>query len=151
MAIFKLEDKQEYLREVVGLTQREWGNYHNDVEFEEKRNKKVEKIIAQFNQNNFCILVLVENQELLGFISLLPSDGDEKNDLTPWYATMYVKEEHRGKGYSKKLNDAILKEAKERGFTKIYLKSDLVNYYEKFGARYLEKLNNGESLYCIDL
>ena len=64
---------------------------------------------------------------------------------------MFVKEEYRGKGYSKLLNDAILKEAKKRGFKKIYLKSDLKNYYEKFGAKQIGLLENGEKLYFIDL
>lgn len=64
---------------------------------------------------------------------------------------MYVKEEYRGKGYSRILNDSILAEAKKRNIKKLFLKTDLENYYEKFGARYLEKLNNGEKLYYIDI
>ena len=64
---------------------------------------------------------------------------------------MYVKKEYRGKGYSKLLNDAILKEAKDKGFERVYLKTDLENYYEKFGAIYLENLSNGEKLYYIDI
>ena len=64
---------------------------------------------------------------------------------------MYVKEEYRGKGYSKILNDAILKEAKRRNIKKIYLKTTLENYYEKFGAKYLEDLNEKEKLYYFDL
>lgn len=71
--------------------------------------------------------------------------------MSPWYATMYVKKEFRGNGYSKLLNDSILTEAKNRGFTKIYLKTSLVNYYEKFGANYIETLKTGEKLYCFDL
>ena len=63
-------------------------------------------------------------------------------DLTPWYATMFVKPEYRGMGYSKILNDAILKEAKKRGISRLYLKTELNNYYEKFGARYIEDLND---------
>ena len=62
---------------------------------------------------------------------------------------MYVKEEFRGKGYSKILNDAILKEAKKRGFKKLYLRTDLINYYDKFGAIFLGMLNSGEKLYCF--
>ena len=64
---------------------------------------------------------------------------------------MYVKEEFRGKGYSKLLNNAILEEAKNRGFKKLYLKTDLINYYEKFGATFLDTLSNGEKLYYFDL
>lgn len=64
---------------------------------------------------------------------------------------MYVKEEFRGKGYSKILNNAILEESKKRGFKKLYLKTDLINYYEKFGAIFLTTLNSGENLYYFDL
>lgn len=64
---------------------------------------------------------------------------------------MYVKKEFRGKGYSKILNNAILEEAKKRGFKKLYLKTDLINYYEKFGAVFLENLSNGEKLYYFSI
>lgn len=64
---------------------------------------------------------------------------------------MFVKEEHRGKGYSKILNKAILDEAKRRKFKKIYLKTRLKNYYEKFGAKYIEELENGEKIYYFEL
>lgn len=63
---------------------------------------------------------------------------------------MYVKKEYRGNGYSKILNNAILNEAKKLGYDKLFLKTDLENYYEKFGAKYLHDLNNGEKLYYID-
>ena len=88
---------------------------------------------------------------MIGFVSLLKSDGEERKDLTPWYATMYVKDEYRGLGYSKMLNKAILKETKFFKYNKVYLKSNLINYYEKNGAKFIEKLKNGESLYYIDL
>ena len=64
---------------------------------------------------------------------------------------MFVKKDYRGLCYSKLLNDAILKEAKNRGFSKLYLKTDLINYYEKFGACYIENLKNGEKLYYFVL
>lgn len=64
---------------------------------------------------------------------------------------MFVKKEFRGNGYSKILNEAILDEARKRGFSRLYLKSDLVNYYEKFNAKYMEDLSNGEKLYFIEL
>lgn len=64
---------------------------------------------------------------------------------------MYVKKEYRKRGYSKILNDAILKEAKARGFDTIYLKTDLENYYDKFGAIFIKKLKSGERLYKFDL
>ena len=82
---------------------------------------------------------------------MFPYDADEDPELYPWYATMFVKEEYRGKGYSKILNDAILDEAKKRGFTEIFLKTELNNYYEKFGAVFIKKINEKEKLLKFEL
>lgn len=152
MEIYNLKDKQNYIKEVAILTQREWGQKClSDEEFQLKVEKKINKIRDNFDNPKYCKLILLDDEILVGFISIFPTDGDERLDLSPWYATMLVKEEFRGKGYSRLLNSAILQEAKKRGFSKLYLKTDLVNYYEKFGAHYLEKLDNGESLYYFDL
>lgn len=60
------------------------------------------------------------------------------------------KKEYRVMEYSKILNDAILKEANKMGFEKLYLKTKLENYYEKFGAIYMETLESGDKLYYIN-
>ena len=152
LEIYNIKDKQEYLREVAILTQKEWGTKKlTEEEFDKKIEKKINKIISLLDHPSYSKLILVKDENLIGFISIFPVDGEDRKDLSPWYATMYVKKEYRGNGYSKMLNDAILEEARRRGFKKIYLKTDLVNYYEKFGAKYIEKLSNGESLYYIDL
>lgn len=151
MKIYNIKEKQEYIKEVAQLTQKEWGTHNNEFEFKQKLKIKIEKIKSNLNNNNYCKLILIDNETLIGFISIFETDGEERKDLTPWYATMYIKKEYRGKGYSKILNDAILKEAKNRGFKKIYLKSSLKNYYEKFNAKYIEDLQNGEKLYYIEL
>lgn len=151
MKIYNIKDKLHYLEEIAILTLKEWGKYSNEEEFNDKINKKIKKIKDNLDNPYYCKLILLDEDNLVGFISIFEVDGDERQDLKPWYATMYVKKEYRGRGLSKILNNAILEEARHRGFNKIYLKSDLVNYYEKFGAKYMEDLNNGEKLYYIKL
>lgn len=152
MEIYNIKDKQEFIREVAELTQKEWGSKVNtEEEFEEKVDRKIEKILSRLDDKSYCKLILVEDDVLVGFISIFPYDGDERKELFPWYATMFVKSDYRGKGYSKLLNDAILDEARRRGFQKLYLKTELENYYEKFGAKYMERLESGEKLYCFEL
>lgn len=151
METYNIKDKMEYLKEVCKLTEREWGKYNDEKEFNEKVNKKIEKVKQLINTDDYCKLILLDGDKLVGFVSIFPNDCAEKENLTPWYSTMYVKEEYRGKGYSKLLNEAILKMARKMGYSKIYLKTNLNNYYEKFGAIYMETLKNGEKLYCIPL
>lgn len=141
LKIYNIKDKQEYLKEVAILTQKEWGKQNlSEEEFKEKVNKKIEKIKKSLDNNNYCKLILLDDDKLVGFISIFPRDGEARKELSPWYSTMYVKKEYRKKGYSKILNDAILKEAKKRNIKRMYLKTSLSNYYEKFGAKYMEKL-----------
>lgn len=150
--IYDIKERKEFLEEIAILTQRQWGNKQlSEDEYNLKIKKKIDKMIDNLNNPFYCKLILLDDDKLLGFVSIFPTDGKERLDLTLWYATMYVKEEYRGLGYSKILNEAILKEAKKRSFKKIYLKTDLINYYEKFGFTYLEDLSNGEKLYFINL
>ena len=148
--VYNLKNKKEYIEEVATLEYEEWAD---DKENNKNRriNEKIKKIEKNLNSSNFCKLILLKENSLIGFISIFPNDSKECPNLTPWYSTMYVKKEYRKKGYSKILNDAILKEAKNRGFTTIYLKIDLKNYYEKFGAIFIKKLKTGETLYKFEL
>ncbi len=142
-----VRDNYEYMKEYVRCCYLEWSN--KDMEILDYIDYKMKKINDE--DNIISVLGLINDRELIGFISLFKYDGEEKRDLTPWYATMYVKNRYREKGYSKILNEAIQDTARSLGYKKIYLKSNLVNYYEKFEAKYMDKLKNGENLYYIDL
>ena len=150
--ICDIKDRPEFLEEVAILTQKEWGKVELTAkEFQDKVNKKVEKIKQNLPLRDYCKLLLIFKNELIGFISIFPHDCPKMPELTPWYATMFVKEEYRQMGYSKILNDAILREAKNRGFKRLYLKTTLNNYYEKFGAKYIKTFENDEKLMYFDI
>lgn len=145
--IIDIKNNEKYLKEYIKLCLLEWGKKKNNDEMKQYIQKKMESI--KNTDKVISIVGLIENNKLIGFISLFKYDGEERQDLTPWYATMYVKKEYRGLEYSKELNIAILKKAKQLGFDRVYLKSNLQNYYEKFEAKYIETLHNGEKLYYI--
>lgn len=147
MKIINITNNTKYLKEYIALCYLEWSE--KEKKLTEYIDYKLRKL--KIENNIILILGLVDHNKLVGFISLLKKDGDCEVKLTPWYATMYVKKEYRGRGYSRILNDALLEKSKRLGYTKVYLKSNLINYYEKFGAIYIKKLENGESLYYIDL
>jgi len=151
MKIINLKNSENYLKEYVELCSKEWGTNCDEEHLRIKVDRKVKEILSNKNDKLISALGLINKNCMIGFISLLKTDGNERVDLTPWYGTMYVKEKFRNNGYSKILNNEILKEAKKTGYNKVYLKTALTNYYEKFGAKCLGKLNNEESLYCIEL
>lgn len=136
MEIYNIKDKLEYLEEIVELTHNEWGDrILSEEDYRVWLQRKIFSIKSMLDRNDYCKLILLDEDNLVGFISLFPTDGDERSDLSPWYATMFVKKEYRGRGCSKILNEALLKESKKRGFERVYLKTDLNGYYEKFRSR----------------
>ena len=149
MQVVNIKSNSNYLKEYIKLCSLEWGSKKSKEEMEKYIADKEKRILS--GDKVISILGLVRENVLLGFISLFRYEDESNKELTPWYATMYVKNEYRGNGYSKILNNAILKEAKMLGYKKVYLKTDLTNYYEKFGAKYIRNLEKGEKLYYIDL
>lgn len=149
MKIVNVKGNSEYLSEYIELCSYEWGSKKSKLEMQQYVEKRKKRILS--DDKVISILGLVDRNNLIGFISLFKYDGENRKDLTLWYATMYVKKEYRNRGYSKLLNDAILKEAIKLGYKKVYLKTELDNYYEKFGAKYTGKLNESEKLYYFEL
>lgn len=146
MEIINISNNKKYLKEYAKLCYYEWSSKEKSLK------SYINSKLNNTNSNIISVLALIDNHTLIGFISLFKEDDDTLTNLTQWYATMYVKKEYRNKGYSKLLNDALLKEAKSLGYKKVYLKSTLVNYYEKFGAQELTNISNSnEKVFYIDL
>ena len=77
MEIYDLQNKMEYLDEVAKLEYEEWAD--NKEENKEARIKsKKEKICSMFSNTSFCKIILVNNDKLVGFISLFPNDYKEE-------------------------------------------------------------------------
>lgn len=149
MEIVDLKKNSTFLKEYIILCSEEWGKKKSKEDMNSYVLEKENKIINE--DKVISALGLVKDNTLVGFISLFKYEDDPKSKYSPWYATMYVKKEYRGKGYSKILNDAIIEEAKRLKFNRLFLKTTLNNYYEKFGAKFVKKLDSNEKLYYIDL
>lgn len=149
MEIINIKKNDKFLNEYIELCNLEWGTAKSEQQMKKYIEDTKKKILTR--SKVISVLGLIDNNIMIGFVSLFKYDGQCRGDLTPWYATMYVKKEYRNKGYSKLLNDAILAEALHLGYARVYLKTNLINYYEKFGANFIQKLDNGENLYYINL
>lgn len=60
LKMYNLKDKQEYIKEIAILTQREWGKRNlSSNEFENKIIKKINKIRRLFDDKYYCKLILL--------------------------------------------------------------------------------------------
>ena len=143
-----LKESPEYIEEYVTCCKKEWSNYTGE-EFDEKVKEQIERIITTGDEIITVVLMLKE-EELVGFISLFVSDGKYHRELSPWFATFYIKEEYRKNGYSKILFQKLIDESERLGYDTVFFRSYIDNYYDKFfNAEVLEELDNKQKLYKI--
>ena len=77
--------------------------------------------------------LLLNGEEIIGSYALLTNDIISRQDLMPWFACLYVNEQFRNRGLAEKMLSHALEEAKKKGFSKLYLSTDLEGFYEKKG------------------
>ena len=84
------------------------------------------------------IYFLRKEGQPLGFCTLSHRDCIEDAALFPWIGFVFIDEAHRGHRYSGLLLQYALHRAAEQGHSNVYLATDHVGFYEKYGFRYLE-------------
>lgn len=77
-------------------------------------------------------LCLDENQIIAG-LGVIENDFHERKDLTPNVCAVNTEEKYRGQGVAGNLLNMVVKDLKSKGITPIYLVTDHVGFYEKYG------------------
>lgn len=98
----------------------------------------VGKILAkQMRSNRFrdweSVFVALDGSKFAGFCTLVKTDCIPDVPYTPYISAMFVDERYRGNRLSEKLISFALEYAGQLGFKKVYLVSNHVNLYEKYG------------------
>jgi GNAT superfamily N-acetyltransferase len=85
------------------------------------------------------VFVAMEGGTLLGSAELIASDMDERPELTPWLAGVYVVADHRGRGLATALVRRVEQEAAELGVERLYLYTPSAEgLYERLGWQFAE-------------
>ncbi|UQZ88100.1 GNAT family N-acetyltransferase [Deltaproteobacteria bacterium Smac51] len=81
--------------------------------------------------------LLMDNQRPIGCCGLITNDFISRSDLYPWICAVYIDEEHRGRAYSALLLDRCKQDCAALGFDHVYLSTDHIGFYEKYGFEYI--------------
>lgn len=82
-------------------------------------------------------LMLTDADEIIGCFGLIENDFMVRDDLRPWLCALYVAEQERGKQLGAALLAHGRGEAAALGFERLYLNTDHVGYYERYGWEFM--------------
>lgn len=149
--VVNLKDHLEYLEEVSKWVWKEWSEVHGasleDIIYRSKHSICEDKIPQMY--------IALYNKEVIGVVSLWNNDLTARQDLTPWMATLFIKEEYRNLGVGTILQEKSIEVARSLKYDYLYLITDHVGYYEKTGWKFLELAPLGDGrmthIYQYDL
>jgi predicted N-acetyltransferase YhbS len=79
------------------------------------------------------VFVALDGSDFAGYCTFVKTDCIPNVPYTPYISAMFVGEAYRGNRLSEKLICFALEYAKKLGFDKVYLVSNHVDLYEKYG------------------
>ena len=134
--------RSKYFDFAIELIFNEWG----DGNKEHLKTKK-EKVKQKANQKCY---VLVKDREPIGCFLICDDDIKGYKQYNPNLACVCILKKFRGQGYSRVLMEKSDKIFKKLKIKKVYLKTNLINFYDKFGWIYAKDIvveGNVEKLY----
>ena len=84
------------------------------------------------------VYLLMDGEHIVSFVTLTRQDCIADETLYPWLGFFFTFPEYRGNRYGGKLLAYAAQEARKQGYQKVYLATDHVGLYEKYGFTYLE-------------
>ena len=88
------------------------------------------------------VLLLTDGDELISYCTFAEKDDIQPTDLTPWVGFVYTFPEHRGHRYAELLFEEVLRLAKERQAAEVYLSTNHVGLYEKYGWEFFDMMDD---------
>ncbi len=135
--IVELTADSPCLDEAIKMLWSQWGDENNYNFFEDlvMHSCRPENTLPKF-------YIYLKNDSVVGTCALLRYDFVSRQDLSPWLACLYVVPGERVNGIGTALQHHVVKEAKRKGFDRVFLCTELDGYYERsnwrhFGNGYL--------------
>ena len=103
-------------------------------------------IANMLRENRFseweAFFIAIDNDNIIGYCSFLKEDYYPENRYFPWISSIFVDESARGRRVSHEMIETVIAYAKENNFTKVYIPSDMIGFYEKCGFIPIDSLKN---------
>lgn len=143
MEIIKLEDSNNDIFDKICMWYYEWLGKSNNESMEEIKCTFAHSLCKDKLPQTFIALI---DGNPVGMYQLAMSDDlNSRPDLYPWLINMYVDKPFRGQKIARELLDTVPKNAQKLGLQKLYLYTEHVGLYEKFGWQFIEEVKTFKS------
>ena len=79
----------------------------------------------------------LDGEKIVAGLGVIENDFHDRKDLTPNVCAVYTEEEYRRKGIAGNLLHMAVEDMKNKGITPIYLVTDHIGFYERYGWEFL--------------
>lgn len=86
--------------------------------------------------------LMMKDEEIVGSFGLIQNDFVDRTDLFPYLCALYVEPTERGQALGARMLMYGQSEAKRLGYENLYLVTDHVGYYEKYGWEFAGMAGN---------
>lgn len=131
MKIIDLRQSPHHLTTLADWHHKQWSEYNED----ESLQQRIERMHSYLdNQIIPSTYIAVDDDTLLGSAAIVECDMDTRPDLTPWLASVYVREDLRSKGIGRQLVEHVMHTSYNNGIEQLYLFTpDSAGFYQKLG------------------
>lgn len=79
----------------------------------------------------------MDGEQIAGGLGVIENDFHDRKDLSPNICAVYTEAEHRNRGIAGRLLSMAVNDMKDKGITPIYLITDHIGFYERYGWEFL--------------
>lgn len=132
MHVESVRENPRIIQDAIKYIQSKWANPNSLKVYEDC-------ISNCINSNNGLPqwYLLMDQDKIIGCAGLITNDFISRMDLFPWLCALYIDNKYRGNNYAKLLIDKAIIDTNLAGYSNLYLCTDHIGYYEKFGFTYL--------------
>lgn len=131
MNIYSVKNNKELCKSVKLYCKGKWNKVYKPFSENTDLSVNSDKL-----PQTYVIKGMDREKEIIGFYQLIQNDNlTHHTELSPFVATLYVDERIRGFGYGELMLTHAKYEAAKMGYDKLYVSTDHIGYYEKYGFR----------------
>jgi len=137
MQLNKITKEDRYFKEAINMLYNWWKD-RKDTTYEKDYNHYLESLKDDNLPNLYALII---NDTLIAVYEINEKDGVDNAPYTPYIASIFVKEEYRGRGLLNVIMEDAFSKIKALGYDKAYVHSRIDGLYEKYGFKQIDTVD----------